>query len=146
MPRVGPLAAWALAGWASAPGFSREEPGLSPLAQSTRDKGEYWRSLGDTTLVRLLEEALDANLDLRAAEARIRGARASKREATLDFAPTVIATAGYTRQRIAGASFPIGSGSFPDQNIWDAGFDAIWEVDVFGRLRERIWQQIRREG
>ena len=104
--------------------------------------GEYWRALGDTTLVRLLGEALGANLDVRAAEARIRGARASRFEATLDFVPTVIATAGYTRQRIAGASFPIaGGGSFPDQDIWDAGFDAFWEVDVFGRIRRGVQAQ-----
>lgn len=118
---------------------ARPSPDAVPVANAdTAVIGEYWRSLGDTTLVRLLEEALDANLDLRVAEARIRGARASKFEASLDFAPTVIATAGYTRQRIAGASFPIGTGSFPDQNIWDAGFDAIWEVDVFGRIRRDV--------
>ena len=52
-----------------------------------------------------------------------------------------IATAGYTRQRIASASFPIGSEGFPDQDIWDAGFDAFWEVDVFGRIRRGVQAQ-----
>ena len=39
-----------------------------------------------------------------------------------------------------GASFPIsgGGGSFPDQDIWDAGFDASWELDVFGRIRRGV--------
>ena len=122
----------------------RPQPSPDAVPVATTDTaviGEYWRSLGDTTLIRLLEAALDANLDLRAAEARIRGARASKFEATLDFAPTVAASAGYTRQRIASASFPIGSGGFPDQDIWDAGFDAIWEVDVFGRIRKGVQAQ-----
>jgi outer membrane protein, multidrug efflux system len=122
----------------------RAQPSPDAVPVATADTavvGEYWRSLGDTTLVRLLEEAFDANLDVRAAEARIRGARASKFESSLDFAPTVIATAGYTRQRIASASFPIGGGSFPDQDIWDAGFDAIWEVDVFGRIRRNVQAQ-----
>ena len=132
--------------------FRERLDSLAPRAQPSPDAvpvvtsdtaivGEYWRALGDTTLVRLLEEALGANLDLRAAEARIRGARASRFEATLDFAPTVIATAGYTRQRIATASFPIGSAGFPDQDIWDAGFDAFWEVDVFGRIRRGVQAQ-----
>jgi NodT family efflux transporter outer membrane factor (OMF) lipoprotein len=50
----------------------------------------------------------------------------------------VTAVGGYTRQRLAGATFPIGSGTFPDQDIWDAGFDASWEVDLFGRVRRGV--------
>lgn len=118
---------------------AQTSPNEVPVATTdTAVVGEYWRSLGDTTLVRLLEEALGANLDLQAAEARIRGARASRLEATLDFAPTVVATAGYTRQRIGSASFPVGAGSFPDQDVWDAGFDAFWELDLFGRIRRGV--------
>jgi multidrug efflux system outer membrane protein len=52
--------------------------------------------------------------------------------------PTVTAVGGYTRQLLAGATFPIGGGSFPDQNIWDAGFDASWELDLFGRIRRGV--------
>lgn len=100
--------------------------------------GEYWRALGDTTLNRLLDQALSGNLDVEAAQARIRGARAVKLEATLDFVPTVTAIGGYTRQRLSGATFPIGNGTFPDQDIWDAGFDASWELDVFGRIRRGV--------
>jgi len=96
---------------------------------------EYWRELGDTTLNRLLDQALRGNLDVEVAAARIRGARAAKLEATLDFAPTITAVGGYTRQRLARATFPIGGGSFPDQDVWDAGFDAFWELDLFGRVR-----------
>jgi outer membrane protein, multidrug efflux system len=100
--------------------------------------GEYWRALGDSTLNRLLEQALSGNLDVEAAQARIRGARAVKLEATLDFVPTVTAIGGYTRQRLSGATFPIGNGTFPDQDIWDAGFDASWELDLFGRIRRSV--------
>jgi NodT family efflux transporter outer membrane factor (OMF) lipoprotein len=114
-------------------------PAAVPLAaQDTVTVGEYWRALGDTTLDRLLDQALSGNLDVEVAQARIRGARASKLEATLDFAPTVTAVGGYTRQRLAGATFPIGNGSFPDQDIWDAGFDASWELDLFGRIRRGV--------
>ena len=129
--------------------FRERLDSLAPRAQGSPDAvpmaagdtaavGEYWRSLGDTALVRLLQEALGANLDVHVAEARIRGARASRLEASLDFVPTVTAAAGYTRQRIAGASFPVGGGSFPDQDIWDAGFDASWELDLFGRIRRGV--------
>jgi NodT family efflux transporter outer membrane factor (OMF) lipoprotein len=97
--------------------------------------------LGDTTLTRLLTEAARANLDVRAAEARVRGARSARSEAAFDLAPTVTFAGGYTRQRIAGASFPIGGGSFPDQDIWDGGFDASWELDLFGRVRRNVQAQ-----
>jgi multidrug efflux system outer membrane protein len=100
--------------------------------------GEYWRALGDSTLNRLLDQALSGNLDVEAAQARIRGARAVKLEATLDFVPTVTAVGGYTRQRLSGSTFPIGNGTFPDQDIWDAGFDASWELDLFGRIRRGV--------
>jgi outer membrane protein, multidrug efflux system len=97
--------------------------------------------VGDTTLARLIHEAVRGNLDVRAAEARVRGARSARTEAVLDFAPTVTFGGGYTRQRLAGASFPIGSGIFPDQDIWDAGFDASWELDLFGRVRRNVQAQ-----
>ncbi len=101
----------------------------------------FWPEVGDTTLTRLLNEAAKANLDVRAAEARVRAARSARTQVALDFAPTVTFAAGYTRQRIAGASFPFGGGTFPDQNIWDGGFDASWELDLFGRVRRNVQAQ-----
>jgi NodT family efflux transporter outer membrane factor (OMF) lipoprotein len=101
----------------------------------------FWRELGDTTLERLVAELARANLDVRAAEARVREARSARGEAVLDLAPTVTFGGGYTRQRLSSAAFPIGAGSFPDQDIWDAGFDATWELDLFGRLRHNLQAQ-----
>lgn len=101
-----------------------------------------WETLGDSTLSRLVAEVLRANPDVQSATARVRGARAARLNATLDFVPTVSVAGGYTRQRLAAASFPIGGGgSFPDQNVWDAGFDAAWEVDLFGRVRKNVKAQ-----
>ncbi len=103
----------------------------------------FWPDVGDTTLTRLLNEAAKANLDVRAAEARVRAARSARTQVALDLAPTVTFAGGYTRQRIAGASFPIGGvgGTFPDQDIWDGGFDAFWELDLFGRVRRNLQAQ-----
>jgi multidrug efflux system outer membrane protein len=100
-----------------------------------------WQKVGDSTLSRLINEAVRANFDVRAAEARVRGARSARTEAALDFAPTVTFAAGYTRQRISSASFPIAEGRFPDQDIWDGGFDASWELDLFGRVRRNVQAQ-----
>ncbi len=57
----------------------------------------FWPEVGDTTLTRLLNEAAKANLDVRAAEARVRAARSARTQVALDFAPTVTFAAGYTR-------------------------------------------------
>ena len=105
------------------------------------DQTTFWRALGDSTLARLIDELLRANLDVQAAAARVRGARAARRESAFDLAPTVTASGAYTRQRLSAATFPIGFGSFPDQDIWDAGFDASWELDLFGRVRRGVQAQ-----
>jgi multidrug efflux system outer membrane protein len=96
---------------------------------------------GDTTLSRLLKEAAQANLDVRAAVERVRAARSARTQVALDFAPTVTFVGGYTRQRFAGASFPFGGGTFPDQDVWDGGFEASWELDLFGRVRRNVQAQ-----
>lgn len=101
----------------------------------------FWRRLGDTTLSRLLDEALRANLDVRAAQARVRGARAGRARAALDLTPAGAASGGYARRRLASAGFPGATGSFPDEDVWDAGFDAAWELDLFGRLRHNVQAQ-----
>jgi NodT family efflux transporter outer membrane factor (OMF) lipoprotein len=110
---------------------------MADTGTAVADTGS-WRDVGDSTLARLINEAVRANLDVRAAEARVRGARSARTEAALDFAPTVTFGAGYTRQRLSGATFPVGSGTFPDQDIWDGGFDASWELDLFGRVRRNV--------
>jgi outer membrane protein, multidrug efflux system len=100
---------------------------------------EFWRTLGDTTLQRLVGQTVQSNHDVLAARARLRGARAARLETALDFAPTVTAVASYTRQRLSSAGFPGfpgGGGAFPDQNVWDAGLQLSWELDVFGRIRK----------
>ena len=109
--------------------------------EATADQTAFWRSLGDTTLDRLMTEVVQANLDVKSAAARVRGARAARTEAALDFVPTVTVAGSYTRQRLSSAAFPIGAGSFPDQDIWDGGFDASWELDLFGRIRRSVQGQ-----
>ncbi|HUC40116.1 MAG TPA: TolC family protein [Gemmatimonadales bacterium] len=101
----------------------------------------FWQTFGDTTLERLVGEVVKSNHDVIAAEARLRGARAARTQTALDFAPTVYATASYTRQRFASASFPgsvggAGPAAFPDQTVWDAGLQLSWELDLFGRIRK----------
>jgi multidrug efflux system outer membrane protein len=148
-----------VAACASAPGYRAPELQLPAAFRETRDTTiaipsldttpsaaalagtGFFPDVGDTTLTRLLNEAVRANLDVRAAEARVRGARSARTQVALDLAPTVTFGAGYTRERLSSASFPIGLGTFPDQDVWDGGFDAAWELDLFGRVRRNVQAQ-----
>ncbi|MEO6527333.1 MAG: TolC family protein [Gemmatimonadaceae bacterium] len=99
---------------------------------------EFWRALGDSTLLRLVSETRQASPDVQIAVARADGARAARSVAAFDMTPAITSSAGYTRQRISSASFPGASGAFPDQSMWDAGLRLTWEMDVFGRLRKSL--------
>ncbi len=99
---------------------------------------EFWIALGDTTLGRLINEALGSNPDLHAVEAGVRSAGAERLRTALDLAPVVTAAGGYTRQRLSGSAFPGLGGSFPDQDVWEAGVAVSWELDAFGRIRDAV--------
>lgn len=99
---------------------------------------EFWSALGDTTLVRLVSETRLAGREIQIASARSDALHASRTSAALDLLPVVTTRGGYSRQRIASASFPGATGAFPDQNVWDAGLALSWEVDVTGRLRNSL--------
>ncbi|HEX6089070.1 MAG TPA: TolC family protein [Gemmatimonadales bacterium] len=117
----------------AAPVTAAAQEGL-PRASATAPVA-FWQSVGDTTLTRLVREALAANGDVRAAAARVDQARAVRTTAALDLAPTVTAVATYSRQRLPLAAIPGSIDRGPDYDYWDAGVEASWEVDLFGRLR-----------
>jgi len=98
----------------------------------------FWRDFGDTTLARLIEEALRTSVDVDAAEARVTGARAARRVSAFDLAPTVTAIGSATRQRASIAQLPGLTSQLPQQNLYDVGFDASWELDVFGRVNRTV--------
>jgi NodT family efflux transporter outer membrane factor (OMF) lipoprotein len=154
MHKAGIVLSLALAGCATAPGYRASEVPVPSAFRETQDTIVETPAtltalpdtvsspdVRDTTLTRLLNEAARANLDVRAAEARLRGARSARTEVAFDLAPTVTFGGGYTRQRLSSAAFPIGVGTFPDQDIWDGGFDASWELDLFGRVRRNLQAQ-----
>src|SRR5712664_2570548 len=99
---------------------------------------DYWEQLGDTTLTRLVGEVLRGNLDVRSARARVSAARSDRVRSLLDLTPSATLQAGYSRQRLSSANFPGAIGVFPDQNVWDAGANASWDLDVFGGIRQTV--------
>src|SRR5205085_8327054 len=101
----------------------------------------FWQQLGDSTLTRLVRDALRGGTAVRLAEARVDEARASHRLAAFDLAPTVTASGSALRTRQSMAAIPGLSAPLPERDLYDVGFDATWELDVFGRVRRNVNSQ-----
>ncbi len=98
--------------------------------------GRWWRSFGDETLSGLVERAASANLDVALAESRIRQARAGVRSSEAGLYPSVDVTASASRSRSAVRGG--GSTQGATGNFFREGFDAAWEIDVFGGIRRGV--------
>jgi len=110
-------------------------------AASAAELAVWWRALGDPVLERLVETALAQNLDIRQAGARIAEARALRDAAAGAQLPSLQADASINRRRQSlNGPLPIGviPGISRDQTIHDVGFDAAWEIDLFGRIRSGV--------
>ena len=108
----------------------------SPAFSQENAEGRFWTLFGDATLASLVDDALVANHDLRIALASLKAARALRGETRFDLAPTITASGGYTEQRASSAQ--IVPGQPRDLELYDAGFDAFWELDFFGRARRGV--------
>jgi multidrug efflux system outer membrane protein len=106
---------------------------------STQDvEREFWKQFNDEQLNELIERALVANHDIRIATSRLREARALRGQAKLDLAPTVTASSGYTKARASDRQLGPLQNVDREQDFYDSGFDAFWELDFFGRVRRGV--------
>ncbi len=137
-------------GWAAA----RDPAFLAavPSKVSTGDVGRQWWSVfGDPTLDRLIEVAMDQSFDVQEAALRIAQARAQRDSAAGAYYPQVESTsvaarlrsgAGGVGQLLGGSSNGSSTGSASSSgfstNLFQVGFDATWEPDLFGRVRRNV--------
>ncbi|MGX6999702.1 efflux transporter outer membrane subunit [Caballeronia sp. KNU42] len=125
---------------------------------------DWWTLFNDPTLNALEQQLADANLDVAAASARLRQSRAEQRVAGAAEYPTLDGAASYDRERgspngilsllgvsptetqsqSASGATPLGvaplpgSKGSPAYNLYQAGFDASWELDIWGRNRRGV--------
>ncbi|HZT23871.1 MAG TPA: efflux transporter outer membrane subunit [Verrucomicrobiae bacterium] len=100
---------------------------------------DWWKNFGDTNLDALMTQAVRSNLDLRIAEARVREARARRAVVVGGWWPSLSGSAAYSRNRWSQNNFPpIPPGVPLDYNLYNAGFDAAWEMDLFGGTRRAV--------
>jgi multidrug efflux system outer membrane protein len=130
----------------SVPPTFAEASNASPVADA--ELASWWRSFGDPELDKLVDRAIAQNLDVETAAARIREARAREIVAGASSKPRLDAQGSITRQRISENAIPLPpgagrqSGSFglpgSEFTTFRVGFDASWELDLFGKTRRSV--------
>lgn len=116
-PRYHPPAVAVPAGW------SRIQ---AKAALDARALAQWWTTFGDPVLARLVARAVAGNLDVRQAIARVREARARRQLARANRFPSLSASGSASHARRSGES----------STLYTAGFDASWELDIFGAQRQ----------
>jgi NodT family efflux transporter outer membrane factor (OMF) lipoprotein len=98
----------------------------------------WWTTLNDPELSSLEERAVKGNLDLKEAQARIREARALRAISKSDLFPTVDAGGSITENRLSENTLRRTVGVDLKSSLYAAGFDAGWELDIFGGVRRSV--------
>ena len=145
--------------------FDRTQAAQAPSkAVETGFDTDWWTLFNDPTLNALEQQLANANLDVAAASARLRQSRAEQQVAGAAEYPTVDGAASYDRERgspngilsllgvsptetqsqSASGNAPLGvaplpgSKGSPAYNLYQAGFDSSWELDIWGRNRRGV--------
>jgi NodT family efflux transporter outer membrane factor (OMF) lipoprotein len=120
---------------------------VEPADNSPAADGPWWRTFHDPVLDSLIERAAASSTDVRVAAARLREARARRGVVTAALWPRVDASGSFSNSRFSENGFLQGLGGgggaglpgaiVPGQqiNLWQAGVDASWEIDLFGGSR-----------
>ena len=121
-----------------------------------KELGQWWRGFKDRRLDALIERALQGNLDLQGATARLSASRAQLKVAAAERWPSLGASGGYQRERISPNAIKgligsaIGNGGASNGllsnlgpvgdpfNLFLAGFDSTWELDFFGGIQRKV--------
>ncbi|MGF6806626.1 NodT family efflux transporter outer membrane factor (OMF) lipoprotein [Paraburkholderia sp. Clong3] len=145
--------------------FERTQTAQSPSRAVEAQFGpDWWTLFNDPVLNQLEKQLVDANLDVAAASARLLQSRAERRVAGAAEYPTLDGAASYNRERgsqngilsllgvtptqsqpqSASGNAPLGvaplpgSAGSPAYNLYQAGFDASWEIDLWGHVRRSV--------
>jgi multidrug efflux system outer membrane protein len=139
------IAATLLTGCTLGPDYQRPELPTPPqyrfeegtaAAESIADT-PWWDVFQDPVLQDLIREAIAANLDLRAAVARVDAARARAGIARSFLYPQVGVAAGATGEEVSQLTDPDLNLNDTTYSNYGIGFQASWELDLFGRIRRK---------
>lgn len=111
----------------------RSDAGLT--AGQPTELARWWTTLNAPALDRLIDQAVDRNLDLRAATSRLRQARALRNVAEGGRFPTLDASGAAQRSRV---SENVSGEGDVTTDLYSSGFDAGWELDLFGGVARSV--------
>jgi outer membrane protein, multidrug efflux system len=141
--RISVLAAVSLALAACAVGPTYRKPAQPQVAalnladarfSTTAPRAQWWLEFSDTVLAELEARAVRGSPDLAVAVARVRAARAAFSESEFNLGPHVTLDGAYDRSK---EQYPGFSTQRLDIENKSVGFDAAWEIDLFGHLRHQ---------
>lgn len=147
---------WNPASWSTTPAPATQAAESVPVAAPVDPA--WWRGFSDPELTALEARLAGENLDLRKAGLQLAEARASLGIAKSAELPSVNANASYTREQLSrkgdlalaseGAANANGAGEtlasstntglFQPFDLYQYGFDATWEVDLWGRVKRGV--------
>lgn len=104
--------------------------------QAEQPVADWWAQLNDSQLNYLITKALTHNHNIRMAQSSLQESRALLRNSRYDWLPTVEAEVGGVRKKLPSELVPAGSQRINE--TYQAGFDASWELDLFGRINNQV--------
>lgn len=147
MKRFLPLlvAATALAGCTVGPDYAKPEVKAATEWSEPGSIGQvdlaWWERFGDPQLTALVERAVAGSPDLAQAEARLAEMRANRDAAAGGRLPSAVAKGSATENVLSEkGQLPVGRipGIQRDFSLFDIGFDASWELDLWGRRTRQL--------
>ena len=123
--------------------FSQTEGWKTAQPSDGALKGKWWEIFGDPQLNALEEQVNVSNQNVAAATASFLAARALVREARSQYFPTVTTTPSITQQRASSTTGTFGAGGTGSSSqqaftTYSLPFDATWQPDLFGRVRNSV--------
>lgn len=134
-------------------GAQAEAAELRAMITTDDVEQQWWKRFNDPTLVALIDKARAANPDVRIAALRVGQSRAQRRAVAGQRAPNVSASGSYQRQRqsefgvgvrlVDAIGAPAGREAIVEAlsepfDVYQAGFDVSWELDLWGRVRRAV--------
>ncbi len=143
----GTFAVWLalLTGCAAGPDYEQPATAVPASFSNVAEPGiaedeaiaQFWTLFNEPELNQLVSDALAANKDLARAAGNLQASRAAARLVGFDAFPTVTAGGSYIRYLSSAHQSPVPGATRDERTVdtYDVGFDASWELDLFGRVR-----------
>lgn len=145
---------WVLAALVCAAAGCRVGPDFQPPRSPLHDQWKYaqdpgpdggvhvysrwWSEFQDPDLDGLIEQAVAANPGLHEASYRVLEARARRGAVNGERFPAVDASGSYAYKKVSGNSSPYALTAQDAFNLFSTGFDATWELDLWGKYRRAL--------